>query len=404
MIPEVLLPVVFVHGVNNRKGPGYEAGVNVKTKFLKQCLNGATINGKGITDVAQISFPYWGDLATTFAWDMASLPRGEMQALSAGTEPNMLPFLSIVRDAVPGSIGVEPLLALAKRDLPNAVEMISTMALEQAPDGLKNEVADFVIAAQAYAKANPRPAWLANTTTDMALLGSLGLAITPHAQVQAQGLDQVYDVLGNAAVRLKSAATGFLGSAADKVGDFASTKLLAANREALNATLGRFFGDVFIYLDSRGDRQAPGEIPQRVLTGFDVAIAQAPSDEPLVIVGHSLGGVITFDLLGHFRPDLQVDLFVSVGSQVAHFEEMKLYKTSDRAIRPPQKAKTPTTIQHWINIYDEVDIFSYACKPVFDRVDVDARYDTKTYVVKAHGAYFDQSRFYERLRARIDGL
>jgi hypothetical protein len=114
--------------------------------------------------------------------------------------------------------------------------------------------------------------------------------------------------------------------------------------------------------------------------------------------------VISFDLLGHFRPDLQVDLFVSVGSQVAHFEEMKLFRESDDAVRPPAKAKTPANILHWINVYDEVDIFSYACDRVFDRVDVDARYDTKTYVIKAHSAFFKQARFYKRLRARVDQL
>jgi hypothetical protein len=71
---------------------------------------------------------------------------------------------------------------------------------------------------------------------------------------------------------------------------------------------------------------------------------------------------------------------------------------------PPKKAPTPTNIRHWINVYDEVDIFAYAAERVFDRVDVDGRYDTETYTIKAHGAYFTQDRFYQRLRARIDAL
>jgi hypothetical protein len=110
------------------------------------------------------------------------------------------------------------------------------------------------------------------------------------------------------------------------------------------------------------------------------------------------------DLLGHFRPDLAVDLFVSVGSQVAHFEELKLYRASDSNVGPPKKATTPANILRWVNVYDEVDIFSYAVNRVFDRVDVDARYDTETYVVKAHSAYFEQERFYLRLAERIRGL
>ena len=54
-------------------------------------------------------------------------------------------------------------------------------------------------------------------------------------------------------------------------------------------------------------------------------------------------------------------------------------------------------------MFDEVDIFSYACARVFDRVH-DFHYDTQTYTIKAHGAYFDQDRFYSRLRDRIDQL
>jgi hypothetical protein len=67
------------------------------------------------------------------------------------------------------------------------------------------------------------------------------------------------------------------------------------------------------------------------------------------------------------------------------------------------KAVKPENIKHWINVLDEVDIFSYACEPVFTGVH-DLRYDTETYVIKAHGAYIMQARFYERLRVRLDAL
>jgi hypothetical protein len=121
-------------------------------------------------------------------------------------------------------------------------------------------------------------------------------------------------------------------------------------------------------------------------------------------VGHSLGGVVTYDLLGFYRPDIKVDLFVTVGSQIGHFEEMKLFRLSDPAIRAPAKATPPPNVLKWINVYDIVDIFSYALTGIFDRFDFDGEYDTKTYVIKAHSAYFNQARLYERLRARIDQL
>ena len=107
------MPVVFVHGVNNRTGPGYEAGLKVKSTFLRKCLAGAKINGKSFGDPISVSFPYWGDLATSFAWDMASLPQGDMQALSVDADADVRAFLAVIRDALPGGMAEEPLVAFA---------------------------------------------------------------------------------------------------------------------------------------------------------------------------------------------------------------------------------------------------------------------------------------------------
>lgn len=398
------MPVVFVHGVNVRKGPGYDAGLKVKTAFLRKYLTGAKINGRGFGNTVNLTFPYWGDLATSFAWNMASLPRGEMQALSVAADSEIRGFLAAIQDALPGGMVQDPLLAFAKLGFRPAVEIIGAIALEHTPAGMEDKVAAFVIAAQAYAATNRNPEWLTTIENDDQLLGNLCQAITQDQHIQAQGLDDVLNFLSGAALKIKEAAIDMIGTAVDKVGDFASTKLLGWTREPLNGTLGRFFGDVFIYFNGRGDQSAPGPIPSRIMQSWSQALSVVPDDGPFVVIGHSLGGVITFDLLGHFWSGRPVDLFVSVGSQVAHFEEMKLYRTSNPSIVIPQKAPTPSNVKHWINVYDEVDIFSYTCNKIFDRVDIDARYDTGTYVIKAHGAYFEQERFYERLRARIEQL
>jgi hypothetical protein len=398
------MPVVFVHGVNNRKGASYDAGTRVTESFLRKHLPGCTINQKQLAAVAKVWFPYWGDLATKFAWDMASLPQGDMQNLGGSPDVDLQPLLGHIRDAFPDLPKNEPLTALAKKKLSLAVDVVNELALQSAGVGQEKDVAAFVVAASAYAEANPAPAWLGGVTTDAQFLATLQAQIAAQPEVQALGgFGVVFGKIGVAAAKLKQAVQKMVGKAVDHAGDFASTKLLASTRDSLNATLGRFFGDVFIYMDTRGNAAAPGPIPKVILQEFDAAKQAAPN-EPLVIIGHSLGGVITMDLLSHFRPNLDVDLFVSVGSQVAHFEEIKLYKASDKAIGKPQKAKTPANIKRWINIYDEVDIFSYSVERVFDRVDFDKRYDTETYTIKAHGAYFQQDRFYQRLRERINQL
>lgn len=416
------MPLIFVHGVNTRReSPDYEVGRALTERFLRSHLGGATIDGKSMpTSVAPV-FPYWGDLATRFAWDMASLPTGEIDSLgTAGVDADLRPLVVLLKDALPatdaGAAAAEPLVTLAKqRSFPAAVEVLTDLLLQNPLKQNPADVAEFIVQAQGYATrfAAAPPPWLAATTTDMQLVARLTqevatAAAAPGAAPAVNALG-VFSAVGNAlsaaAAKLKQAVGAAKTRVLDTAGDFASTKALAWSRASLNATLGRFFGDVFHYMHGRGDRTSPGPIPSRVLAAWDSAIAAAPN-EPIVIIGHSLGGVISFDLLSHFRPNVAVDLFVSVGSQVSHFEEIKLFLASDPTIpggNLATRAKRPANIRHWINVFDEVDIFSYACAKVFDGVH-DFHYDTRTYVIKAHGAYFAQARFYERLRARIDQL
>ena len=398
------MPIVFVHGVNTRTGPSYDAGIRAVQKFLQAHLTGVKIGGKTLVQIPNVGFPYWGNLGAKFAWNMDSLPRGDMQSLGGSADVSLQPLLAHLRDVFPTLPRQQPLIALAKKQLSLAVDVINDLALQNVTKGDEDAVAEFVVEASAYADANPHPSWLEAIATDEQFLSTLRSKLIAQPDIQALGgFGAVFNKLALAAARFKQAAQSMAGKAVDETGNFVSTKLLAATRGSLNAVLGRFFGDVFLYLDLRGTVDQPGPIPALILQAFDAARGSAPN-EPFIVIGHSLGGVIAFDLLSYFRPDIEVDLFVSVGSQVGHFEEMKLYKSSDIAVGQPNRAKTPQNINRWINIYDEVDIFAYSVERIFDRVNVDARYDTETYTIKAHGAYLDQDRFYKRLRARIDVL
>lgn len=409
------MAVIFVHGVNNRvDDPSYEARRQVTEQFLIRSLTGASINGKAFINVKPV-FPYWGNLATKFAWNMKSLPSGEMEALGPGVPSDLRPLVAAIRDSLvdPKGASEQPLLSLARQSLPRAVDIVTELVLQTATTAQASDAAAFAVGAQVYAAEfeppKPPPEWLGNVTTDEQFCNQLIIALKAQGAAsggaQALGVvDKISNVIATGAAKLKQATKAVAEKLLDRTGDFASTKVLAWSRDSLNATLGRFFGDVFIYMDGRQDKTNPGSIPKLLIDEWDKAIAATPN-EPIVVVGHSLGGVISYDLLSHFRPDLTVDLFVSVGSQVPHFEEMKLFKASSKDIPGPagNQVPKPSNIKHWINVFDEVDIFSYSCKAIFKDVH-DYPYDTKTYVVKAHGAYFEQSRFYERLRARIDKL
>jgi hypothetical protein len=405
------MPVIFVHGVNNRREDlDFEPRRLVTQGLLEKHMAGATINGRKL-GAGKPLFPYWGDLATSFAWGMKSLPEGNIDALGVpGVDGELRPLIALIRDALAHPAGAEdqPLLTLARQSFSTAVHVIGELVLLTAVSGEHEAAAHFVVAVQEYAaRETGTPAWLAPLQTDEQFLATLISALKTSSAGSVQTLG-VFDSMGNtlakSAAKLKQATKAAADKVLDRVGDFASTKALAWGRSSLNATLGRFFGDVFVYLNGRGDRANPGPIPTLILKSWEDAIAHAPA-EPIVIIGHSLGGVISFDLLSHFRSDLIVDLLVTVGSQVSHFEEMKLFRSSNRAIPDgiTKRAPKPVNIKHWINVLDEIDIFSYACEAVFDGAQ-DLHYDTRTYVVKAHGAYFMQAPFYERLRKRIDAL
>ncbi|HEY0019614.1 MAG TPA: alpha/beta fold hydrolase [Longimicrobium sp.] len=404
------MPLVFVHGVNNRKeDPGYDVRIGLTQRFFDQHLAGVLIGGKPLGSTTA-TFPYWGDLATQFPWDMAGIPPMDGNQALGSVQPDMRVIVAMLHDRL-GDLASgqdQPLATLAKRSLPDAVALITDLLLLETAAQDADVTAAFIAEAQSYAEAHPYPVWLPSVTTDQQFIGQLIASVKASGSGGLDALGSPFAKIGNwigaGAAKLKGEVKKAVGTVVDRVGDYASTQTLAWARRPLNATLGRFFGDVFAYLDHRGTRQSPGPIPQRILASLDAARAAAPG-EPLVIVGHSLGGVITFDLFSHFRPDVQVDLFVSVGSQISHFEEMKRFRTSDPTIPSTAvpRAPCPANIKRWLNIFDPVDIFSYACRPVFDNV-IDYAYDTRTYTIKAHGAYFDQKRLYERLRERINQL
>ncbi|WP_213941637.1 alpha/beta fold hydrolase [Pseudomonas sp. dw_612] len=412
------MPVIFIHGVNNRKeDPGYEAQRLITARFLKKHLTGAKINGKTLGQFLPV-FPYWGDLGISFAWKMQSLPVAGAEELGPAVEDNLRPLVASLYDAVadPASVTDAPLLKLAQHSFPRAIDLLAQLVLSSAAPEDAEAASDFVFQAQEYAAQfeDPKvlPPWLSKVKNDPQFIDALFGALQDQAQqvtgkpdTDALGLaDAFSNVVSRLADMFKKATKEVATATLDRVGDYASTKLLAWSRASLNATLGRFTGDVFTYMDSRGQAGAAGPIPSLVLTDIIDAVDAQP-DEPLVVIGHSLGGVIAYDLFSHFAPELKVDLFISIGSQVSHFEEMKLFK--QRRLDVPgaggAKMPKPANVFEWLNIYDPVDIFSYACEEVFEGVQ-DFDYDTKTYVMKAHGAYFEQARFYERLRIRINEL
>ena len=384
------MPIVFVHGVNNRAGEEYSDNEAGRNGFLREIVAPAL----GLAPKAvSIASPYWGGNGAKFWWNMAVLPdtKDSYEAFGGeGEDPEIVArVVELVAKAppVPGDLAER-----ARKDFAGTVELVYASALAATTDEDEaQELAQSYELALKYVKANPDLAWLA-TAKDSNFADSLNHYV--HAEGdESFAAGGLFDKLKEAASRLANA----LPAAGSGV-------VAALARKKLNATVTRFAGDAFVYLGKRGTPGAEGDIVKVVLKGLDDALAaKTAADNKLIVIAHSFGGEIMYDILTQFRPGFEVDCLITVGSQVGLFEEMKVYLASKDDVPkhyPDGRVPKPSGVKRWLNVFDQNDVLSYRVAPVFDGAE-DFEYDTGYSTFQAHGGYFLRPSFYARLAARL---
>ncbi len=109
------------------------------------------------------------------------------------------------------------------------------------------------------------------------------------------------------------------------------------NASGMNqASLELFTRDVFLYVTRAGVRDA-----------IDRLVAAKLTEEPTVVVGHSLGSVVTYSVLVSDRRALKVPLYVTVGSPLG----VRAIRDRFRPLRYPQPA-----VSSWYNAFDPRDV------------------------------------------------
>ncbi|MET9540464.1 hypothetical protein ABZY16_23610 [Streptomyces sp. NPDC006553] len=165
-----------------------------------------------------------------------------------------------------------------------------------------------------------------------------------------------------------------LGPLAVRVGNAKARE----NRAKLMDPFSDFIRDVAFYIRR-------GEAVREFLA---TAISDLPANGPVVVVGHSLGGIAMVDLMsGGDAP--HVDLLVTVGSQAPY-----LYLLDSLvSLRPGQDAKPFTP---WLNIYSPADFLSFRAAPAFPEVGgiVDEEVDAGVPFPESHSAYWSQKETY----------
>jgi tellurite resistance protein len=445
------MPLVFVHGVNVRQGEtqqekaNFQKSVDARDNFFR------TIGIAGLVPPPtrlHIENPYWGEHAAKFAYDLASIPAastetfGPTDDLMAQVLAETVPFdVAAELEEKPGGETAILLTLARKHSLAHAIDTVVAAATVRgaAADGnvdaqQREEMAQFAAEALAFAAANPDTSWLDAThpvtgqprfQTDIDFLEGLAervqaaRAARADAGVETFGIAGMLDLLKGAAQNMtdvakrtfKAVVTATAGTLVGATGGAviggAPEVLVRTLRPLATQRAGIFLGDIFTYLAGRGTKQAPGPIVEVVIAALENAVAQKTAqDDKLTIVAHSMGGNIIYDVLTHYRPDIHVDLLVTVGSQVALFKELSLYQEDadgNQDIVPPALIPKPENVGAWLNVFDPMDVLGFGIEGVFKDAK-DFAFSNQASLLDAHSLYFVRPTFHQRLRARMAEL
>ena len=373
-----LTQLVFVHGVNTRETPAYAHERQMRDDLFTR----VSFKGSPLT----IHNSYWGGDASRLAYKEASLPRNGQGVAAFSLTGGFTP--------PPGAPGGGVLADIALTDCRTAVDalFISLVDIAEAEGRLLTdaELALFAGAAD-YAETNPRPPWLRPNLSDAQFVAEL----TRNLPQLTAGPSVAFGLGGS----LIQAAGDLVNGGRNMVGRGLTTLF----RDKLNPFVAAFLGDIFAYLreDDRRNR-----IRAKVIGDLVAAHVARTPGEKLVVIGHSLGGVILYDLLSDRPSELPnaavIDLLVTVGSQPGLFEELKLFTASDNAIPNPGAARAPKLrdVEDWLNVYDPIDLFGFRAEPMFEGCE-DLVFSSATGLIDAHTTYFKRPQFHQRLNARL---
>lgn len=220
---------------------------------------------------------------------------------------------------------------------------------------------------------------IARATVAQALVDAPTDAPRPRAATDRQVRDELVTKLAAAIAPQTRGPIGWLRNKVKETVAGVATSQLRSRRDSLTGGALPKVGDIFFHL-RRGDV---------LLDYIEDRLRGWP--EPIVAVGHSLGGVLLVDLLN--KPGApKVDALVTVGSQAALFYAVDALGTLRPRTNPPAAPFVP-----WLNIYDRNDFLSYVAADVFGPASGIRDVEVKSGVPfpDAHNAYWELDRTYE---------
>ncbi|MEV0979558.1 hypothetical protein [Streptomyces sp. NPDC049915] len=395
--------VVFIHGTGVRE-PAFSATAG-------RVAAGLTALRDGLRIVPH----YWGGThGATLAAGGASLPpaagtaRGLAEAPAAGPArwPGEAPAAADSDEdtAAWAALYTDPYAELAVA-APAAAEGAAERPPGSVPPAQKLQARLAALAAQGDAPAAELGPGLARAATDLAahpLLAPAAEALFPDglATVAARSLtarviadaldadtplvpvgdtrDAVTDRLAEALGAPPRGTQRGVRSLLLRTAGSAASRAVVRRRRALTEAAHPAAGDVLRYL-ARGAAVRAGL--RSLVEGLE---------PPVVLLGHSLGGIIALDTLIS-APLPHVRLLVTAGSQGPFLYESGSLPTLEHP------APLPPHVPHWLNLYDRRDLLSYLGAGLFPGRVTDVAVDSRQPFPAAHSAYWTNPAVYRHI-------
>ncbi|WP_445577853.1 hypothetical protein GKKCFE_11485 [Pseudomonas sp. E141] len=374
-----MVQLVFVHGVATRDTPEYKNLVKTREMLFRELL----FPNKTVT----FHSPMWGHFVPevpsevfktnvkktgTFSLNIEALPSMGGGLIGSGKGGGNVDI----------SVG-----AIGKQDPIAALDAICSQIADQAAAqnrALKpDEIQVFRVAAELITSNKASVLFDGNATPQ---------SITAQFNANAPKSLGIGSFIGDAVTAVT-----------DRVRNAASTLGFNAVRGNLTPAIGLFISDVFVYLK---DGYARKNIQKIVAESLIKAHQQAKENNgPLVVVGHSMGGVILVDMLNDpaavgLPDDLSVDALLTVGSQPGFFAALDLIAQN----LPTQLARQRADcVRQWMNVFDPIDPLAFRSDMIFKDV-IDLEFNSVAGISEAHSKYFQRPQFYARARKRLQEL
>ena len=424
------MPIVYIHGVSIRDDSGWSQLEAMLRRFVAPKISDDPEN-------VAITRCFWGEFGAKFRWSGACTPASPLRDIMDG----------LLTRAENSSARLERLSAaprefIEKSKRAAAKLRTSTVSLDdEAEPSLRTRLKDFNREKLSDLFAGFISQNRENMNTDqttLALLAADEVAFdnsTLKRLAQCNTLEDEFDLMGELLTEKYDALRSrFKNSIDAKAPDwrhkilsgtyesvarsahgagYVLTRAAAEVRMPMNRFVTMFIGDVLTYLNERGNATSPGWIPSTVLAAIGEARENQleRDNEPLIIMSHSMGGQVTYDLITHFMPnmpetkDTRIDFWCATASQVGLFEELKLFLESSEEYSAEAGNRVPYPSSHhlgyWWNVWDYNDFISYSAKSIIEGID-DEPYNTGMFMVDAHGGYLVLPSFFRRFARKLE--